>query len=281
MIFEQVDVEKSRSEIENSLVVQYDSLQPVACLDISNVSLTRAQVALLATYITWNDQLEVLNLWGCNIHQYLDILIPCFLDNVSLFHIDLGGNGIDDGGAKMIAGFIKQSKTLYSIELGCNLITDVGLEPLVNALCVNTTLGEFHFADNPITSTGAQYLVSHLDRLGPIRISRLQEEYEQTIPYSITKELEMFNFNSFQIERGNTPLGAWFVSLARKLLILDLPNDVKYEIASKASPYEGYDGAIVLKTLLDRTTLGLIIRAKFSFTELIRMSFAVNKPVNT
>jgi Ran GTPase-activating protein (RanGAP) involved in mRNA processing and transport len=277
MLFEQPYQDSTTISRQSAQIVDTQALYSITSLDLSHITLSASDLSQLGHYVKMNRNLQSLNCWGCSIGDNIGLLIPSLVECPSLFQLDLGGNGLDDQGCQPIASYLKSNKTLYSIELGCNLISDLGLGALVQSLCHNTTLSEFHIGDNPITIAGVQLLVSHLSHFGHLRISRLQEEYPRTIPQNLMKEIELFNYGSVQMEEYKTDWSRHFLRLCRAVLLLDICSDIKYAIASKWNPYRGRDSAVVMNILCRRDTLGLLVRARFSYTELIRVCFLLHK----
>jgi hypothetical protein len=168
---------------------------------------------------------------------------------------------------------------LFSLELGNNQINDQGFTHLISALTRNSTLSEFHASDNPITNISVQALVESLAFLGPIRISRLREEYRpdlEELDATLVNQIEASNRLRMHQEFHGTEKTKAYLNTCRKLILIDLPLEVKYQIAKWMDPFHGFDSCIVSHVLLDRATIGkLPFRFRFSNTELIRMCFCV------
>ena len=154
-------------------------------LDLVNMGINDAGIALIAEAIKGNTSLRNINLFGNQIGDLGTIaLIQAIQENITLVSIILGDNPIGDPGAIAIADFLttntvlrnlnlqqtfignpggialanslKRNNALITFGLAITNITDPGARAFADAFTINTAVGAFGFSGNQINSTTIQ-----------------------------------------------------------------------------------------------------------------------------
>jgi len=88
-------------------------------------------------------------------------LLSAMRGNRTLTELSLHGNGVSNGGARLIAKFLSEdNNALCDLDLGSNAIGDAGAGCLAEALRGNATLTELSLDGNPIRAAGLRELMA-------------------------------------------------------------------------------------------------------------------------
>ena len=153
-------------------------------LKLKNCGLTSGDATKLAEALKQNGAVTELNLWNNSIGPKG---AGALAEVETLEALDLGGNGIFDEGAILLASALERKETrLQKLYLQDNAIRDPGAKALARALRVNTTLEELYLHVNSIGDQGIMELIRANRASGTLKIL---ETYGSNVPVDLENQV--------------------------------------------------------------------------------------------
>ncbi|KAJ3000959.1 hypothetical protein HDV02_000028 [Globomyces sp. JEL0801] len=193
-----------------------------------------------------------------------------FLVKENVYKLSLFSNHFGDAGAKLIASFLSTRKNLWHLNLSYNGIGIEGVRALVEVLTTHKSCEVLDLDENQICEAGVILVLQMVQSNRNLVLVSLNGNpgYEETHQVTLTKYLNQ----NRKHQQNQQILTRNFFDVSRKLILLDLPTEIKIHLLQFLAPDLAIDQYHLLcRLLLGKDTIGtLIFETTFNLKSFLR-----------
>jgi Ran GTPase-activating protein (RanGAP) involved in mRNA processing and transport len=196
-----------------------------------------------------------------------------------LLDLDLHGNEINDDDAMQLSVGLKNNTTLRSLNLCDNGLENMGARYIADMIKVNRTLVDLRLDDNMIDTEACKSIIDALQRNYGLLLTLSQvHSTDDEDPIQSIQKIQQLHSRNQKFIANNSLKATELLVLARRLVILNVPLEIKYMILSGYQDIYNEDWSFVRSIILERDLIGLIHDDHpFDCRSLLRLCYHVHR----